>query len=76
MVDSWDFQCPECGGHYFGSTQRYWDRDKFIRTPGIYKRHCNDQFGVGCRWSGSSEECDRRILGKGTIANDPVYRGC
>lgn len=43
------FTCPRCGGHFFGTVGR------IGREP--HYRHCNDQFGKGCRWKGDDADC-------------------
>ena len=50
-ADDWKFQCPKCGSHHFGS---YMDEEPLIR-------HCNDQFGKGCRWEGLDADCKRPV---------------
>ena len=48
----WQFQCPKCGGAYFGSNMRD------IKEHNLMNRYCRDQFH-GCNWEGPSEECRR-----------------
>ena len=38
------FTCPECGGHWFGSSG----------LP-IESRHCHDEHQTGCRWAGPAD---------------------
>ena len=45
----WQFQCPECGGTYFGSSH---DATGYKLT-----RHCHDQLRGMCNWEGTDEEC-------------------
>jgi len=40
------FECPKCGGNYFGSS----GEDHVIA-------HCYDERGRGCHWSGPRKEC-------------------
>lgn len=47
MADSWDFQCPECGSHHFGT------------NASDDSGSCHDEFGRGCRWCGPREACKR-----------------
>ncbi len=59
------FQCPKCGGTHFGSTfpdAVGWvdgeaTKDTVLGEP---RRHCHDEFEVGCKWTGTSAECMTR----------------
>jgi hypothetical protein len=42
-ADGMWFRCPRCEGTWFGSSEA---------GDGTITRHCHDQFGNGCRWSG------------------------
>ena len=46
----WQFHCPECDGHWFGSSM------ESIGSK-VMLRHCHDEFRGRCHWSGSSEAC-------------------
>lgn len=55
------FSCPKCGGEHFGSVCDDSDKDYQI----LY-RYCGDQFEVGCRWKGTTEN-------EGMVAIDAPY---
>lgn len=47
----WEFQCPECSGTYFGTSNA-------LSEDCV--RHCHDRGLLKwCGWSGSTEECRR-----------------
>lgn len=45
------FKCPSCGGRYFGT----WGMVEDDRRK--WTRHCNDENGVGCQWTGPDNLC-------------------
>lgn len=59
------FRCPECGSFHFGTS--------FDRLQ-ISGRSCHDEFGVGCRWSGSDEECfvENRLKSAGELHGEAL----
>lgn len=44
----WEFHCPQCSSHYFGSSGS---------VSGRFHRYCRDQFNTRCGWDGPDEEC-------------------
>lgn len=50
------FTCPECEGHWFGTSFK--DKNMKLDESTV---HCHDQFNVGCKFSGTRKECITKI---------------